>query len=231
MAFQGPPGYIAPPTNRYPFKEGAGGNSIWLHMERLADFASRAKVIVELGTGTCCGSTHAFDLGLKVSNAPDSAKGHFAVDIYDELNGEFAPKAPYFHYTKGDSRAPETMQAVLDSMQEHFGVTSDAYLPEVDILYIDTIHEYEFLKAEMALWQYVVTKNTLCLFHDTYLGGSYNPMTEAIKEMVAEKNDFGAPRRLFSSHRYMEISTHCNGLSALRPIGPPAAGKGMVQTV
>src|SRR5882724_3316188 len=222
MAFQGPPGYIAPPTNRYPFKEGAGGNSIWLHMERLADFASRAKVIVELGTGTCCGSTHAFDLGLKVSNAPDSAKGHFAVDIYDELNGEFRPKAPYFHYTQGDSRAVSTLEDVQEAMARHFRIGAGEMFPPVDILYIDTIHEYEFLKAELETWQYLIDPQTLCLFHDTYLGGSYNKMTEAIKEMVAENGP------LADTHRYMEISTHCNGLSALRPTGVPLlTGKGL----
>lgn len=225
MAFQGPPGYIAPSNARYPFKEGAGGNSIWLHMERLADFAARAKVIVELGTGTCCGSTHAFDLGLKVSNYPDKDKGHFAVDIYDYLNGEFMPKADYFHYTQGDSRAAVTMDEVLEEMKEHFGVTYTVDLPPVDILYIDTIHEYEFLKKELANWLEIIGPNTLCLFHDTYLGGSYNPMTDAIKEMVAEDGP------LFLTHRFQEISQHCNGLSALRPIGPPVIGKGMVQTI
>lgn len=202
-------GYEQPVSARYAFRPAAGGNSIWLLMERLADFAAGVGVIVEVGIATCSGSTHAFDLGLQASTAP--VKRHIGIDIHDAPDPAWEPPSPWWTYLQGDSREASTVERVL---KELTSPTTDGYPGPVlvpDLIYIDTMHTYEFLSAEMKVWPALGGPSTLWLFHDTWLGGSFNPMTNAITEAVAE----GGP--LADTHVYVEVTRDMNGLGALIP--------------
>lgn len=208
-------GYVQPASDRFAFRDGAGGNMIWLHLPLLADLASRAPsgVIVEVGTGCGDGSTHAFDLGLRANPAPDAMKRHVGVCDHPPAD-EWTPDAPWWRFVKGYSTDPDVTEAVRDLLVD----------PEVgrvhrpDILYIDTTHDYATLRAEMALWTCdadghggVGGPRTLYLFHDTYMGGAYNPMTEAAKETVRRGG------RLRGTHEWRDLSTACSGMGALVP--------------
>lgn len=205
-----PQGYVQPTSKRWTFRPGAGGNGIWEHMGRLADLAAKAAVIVEVGVACCTGSTHAFDVGLR--SRKSGGVLHIGVDLFDALDQDWEPKYRWFRYVQGDSTSPETVAKVEELLRVP---ATDGYpdeLRQVDILYIDTLHTYDQLKAELAVWLPLIGPKTLCLFHDTHMGGSYNPMTNAILEMVEE----GGP--LAETHRYVQIAENCNGLGALKPI-------------
>lgn len=205
-----PHAYIPPSVDRWPFRPGAGGNSIWSHMERLADIASRAAVIVEVGIATMTGSTHAFELGLQASPAAKGRKRHIGVDIHEAISGPWVPQSDWWQFVSGDSRSAGTVCRVRNLLTvDTDGGGSEFLTP--DILYIDTMHEYPQLKAELAVWKALVGPNTLLLFHDTHMGGQYNSMTDAIRELEASD--------LAASHRYVQISTECEGLGALVPVG------------
>jgi hypothetical protein len=200
-------GYEQPTSDRYQFRPGCGGGNIWKHLPRLADIAAKAGTIVEIGIATCTGSTHAFDLGLQQSKAP--VKMHIGVDIHDSANPEWAPRTPWWHYVKGDSREPATVAAVRDLLT---WAGTDGYpgatIPP-DVIYIDTIHEYDFLKTELANWEPLASDHTLWLFHDTYLLGTRHPLTDAIEEFAEAHQD---------RWRYFSLSEECSGMGALLPV-------------
>jgi hypothetical protein len=201
--------YVQPQSERYTFRPGCGGGNIWAHLERLADIAARASTIVEIGIATCTGSTHAFDEGLKVSPAP--YKRHIGVDIHPVANPAWAPKAEWWSYVKGDSREAATVARVqaLLTLPATDGYPGDFLAP--DIIYIDTVHEYEFLAAELGNWEPLASDATLWLFHDTYLNGPEHRhhLTDAIEEFAAKHAD---------RWRYVSLSEKCSGIGALVPL-------------
>ena len=203
--------YVPPDCSEWKFKPCAGGNSIWEHLGRLADLASCAAVIVEIGIATMNGSTHAFDLGLQKSDRPDCQKYHIGVDIHPSISGPWVPQSPWWEFVSGSSKDPATVQKVLHAITSYMD-GDGMYTPPIDILYIDTVHEYDFLKAELANWLPVIGPNTLVLFHDTHRGGQYHEMTNAILEMVAENGP------LVGTHEYLQLSETCEGLGALSPL-------------
>jgi hypothetical protein len=211
-----PHAYVPPDCSDFKFKPGAGGNSIWEHLPRLALLASQAAVIVEIGIASMTGSTHAFDLGLQESEAAPGRKLHIGIDIHDSVYGPWVPRSPFWHYVKGDSREPQTAYRVgklLDHLLDGDGI----YRQVIDILYIDTVHEYEFLKAELANWLPMIGPNTLVLFHDTHRGGSRDRMTDAIEEMVNNYVGDETSGALQRTHQYIQFSETCEGLGGLVP--------------
>ena len=77
-----------------------------------------------------------------------------------------------------------------------------------DLIFIDTVHTYEHLKKELELWEPLAVGDCKWLFHDTWMGGVYNPMTDAIKEFARNSN---------GKWEYSDITRECNGLGALLP--------------
>lgn len=206
-----PEGYIYPASSKYDFRYGSGGNSIWLHMERLAEFARKAPngVIVEVGVGCCDGSTHAFDLGLQASAVPKENRLHIGIDIHPEANPEWAPTSEWWQYVCASSQEESSVDEVRNRLifaHSH----GDLFYQYPDILYIDTVHEKPFLARELEIWPALCGPKTIYLFHDTWLGGSYNPMTDAIKEFAKEG-------KVRDTHFYVDLSTDCSGLGALLP--------------
>jgi hypothetical protein len=173
-------------------------SDIAYHMPFLEECASRAGVIVEIGVGHGNGSTRAFGRGL--SRSDKQHKMHVLVDTDPERPQE-KPPYDYWKVVTGASESEETMDAVDTLIQNHYA----------DIIFIDTVHTYEQMKPEMCLWtelQWSGTR-TLWLYHDTWMFGVYNHMTEAIKEFAVD------------GWEYVDHSKLAHGMGVLRHKGGP----------
>ena len=198
------PDYVPPKTDQFPFRPGCGGNSIWSHMERLAEFARLSNgVIVEIGLGCGDGSTHAFQLGLQQN--PAEYKRHIGVSDHP-VGQDWEPESSYWSFVKGDSRNTVTVKHAGNHLSEIDAGRMIVHKP--GIIYIDTEHSYECLKRELEIWPDIGDENTLYLFHDVHY---FAPMTEAIHEAVAVGG------RFHDTHDYVLISKECSGLGALVP--------------
>jgi len=167
-----------------------------LHMPVLEEYASNAKCIIELGCQYGAGSTLAFCRGIVRSGRYST---HISVDIKDQLHPLLRPMIPFWHLVLGDTRFPKTR----DDVQSILG--GCAY--ECDLLFIDTVHEKKFLAAELDNWFPLLADDCIMLFHDTHMGGKFNPMTEAITDFAAK----------YKNWRYVQLTTECDGLGALLP--------------
>lgn len=164
-------------------------------MPMLEEAASKAAFILEIGCGAGNGSCRAFRRGLKKSKAPEELKLHISIDINTEHPAYDRPTEPYWVKVSGDSRSIEVFDKVLDVM-----CTLGTEFPP-DIIFIDTDHTYEQMTEELRLWGRIAGPNTIWLFHDTYMFGPYNHMTDAIKEYASENGLV-----------YKDLATHSHGL-------------------
>ena len=140
------------------------------HMPFLETMAAHSGVVLEIGCGHGNGSTRAFTRGLRRSA---HRLHHVIVDI-DPERPEEMPLNDLYAVTKvtGDSRDPRVANTAARALADFYP----------DIIFIDTVHTYEQLAAELEVWRPLACKDTLWVFHDTWMFGSYNTMTNAIKE-------------------------------------------------
>lgn len=167
-------------------------SDIAYHMPFMEDAASRAGIIIEIGVGTGAGSTRAFARGLKRSAA--EVKMHIGVDIRPE-GVEEAPDS-YWYFVCGPSEAPSTAIKVAELIPDH----------AADIIFIDTIHIYEHMELELPIWERFAGYRTLWIFHDTWMFGIYNHMTEAIKDFC----------NLHPEWEFVDHSREAHGLGLMR---------------
>jgi hypothetical protein len=176
----------------------------------LYELARRATHVLEIGCGNLNGSSQAFLQGLaEYRSHPLHDPRFVSVDLHDPagfpLDGSWYAGYPalarcgFWDYVRGDSREPETVRQAQRSLGA-----------KPDVVYIDTEHTYEQMAAELDLWMPLVgTPGTLWLFHDTWMSGEYNTMTDAIKERCPD------------THAYADLRVDSNGLGALVPKGNP----------
>lgn len=147
------------------------------HMPFLEECASRASVIVEIGVGHGNGSTRAFARGL--ARSTHFGKLHIGVDIDPERPQE-KPGYPYWHEVHGPS------EQILIAFMVGNLIVDGGRQPDrrPDIIFIDTDHNYEQMQKELEAWSPLAGPNTLWIFHDTWMSGEYNHMTDAIKEFA-----------------------------------------------
>lgn len=179
-------------------------DDISLHMETISKFASQCTDIVEIGPEFGNGSTRAIAAGIYRKEYPLNA-GWVTVDIVDHIIPECRPTHPGWSMVVGDSRETSTLLDV------------DSIIPVADLIFIDTIHEKEFLAKELSVWVNIAWDGTVWLFHDTWMMGSYNRMTDAIKEFAQANPQW----------KYVDISRKCNGLGALIPADKELADYGV----
>ncbi len=176
-------------------------SDIAYHMPFLEEWASRSALIVEIGVGTGTGSTRAFTRGLLRSDR--SAKLHVLVDIDPERPHE-KPAHEWWKTIYGPSEDVLTRTSVE-------GLIDDLYPASIfrspDIIFIDTIHDYEHMSKELAIWPKIASPRTLWAFHDTWIWGVYNHMTEAIKDWAASQPE---------GWEYFDQSKHAHGLGVMR---------------
>lgn len=149
------------------------------HMPFLTYLAEHAANILEIGAGHGNGSTRAFERGLKNSeHAGKSHLTHITVDIDPERPHLKPVSTENYHYRAviGDSRCSQTYAANLSDFRP-------------DIIYIDTEHTYDVLKKELGALTAagLIWYGTVLVFHDTWMFGKYNTMTDAIKEWCEEQ--------------------------------------------
>jgi len=167
-------------------------SDIAYHMPFMEDAASKAAIIMERGVGRGAGSTRAFARGLKRSAA--EVKMHIGVDIRPE-GVEEVPDS-YWYFVCGPSEAPSTAIKVAELIPEH----------DADIIFIDTIHIYEHMELELPIWERFAGYRTLWIFHDTWMFGIYNHMTEAIKDFC----------NLHPEWEFVDHSREAHGLGLMR---------------
>jgi cephalosporin hydroxylase len=159
--------------------------------EFLYDSARTAKFILEIGIGLGNGSTAALNEGVRDSGAENPL--HISVDILDYMT--IKPIFPWWYLIVGDSTDPITVEAVRAVCGER----------RPDIIFIDTIHFGGHVWNEMNLWAPLTHDGTVWLFHDTWLWGVYNNMTDAIKRFAQE-----------NSWVYDDVYTEMHGLGRMR---------------
>lgn len=164
----------------------------------IREYASYARNILELGCEYGTGSTRAIEEG--VGGRQDVVWR--SVDLEDKIKPEHRPKHDGWGFVKGDSRATETVIRVMSSMPE------DRWVEGFDLIFIDTQHDYHHMRTELETWSVEASDTCRWLFHDTWMNGRYNTMTDAIKEF-AEKHAY--------RWIYTDLSMAWNGLGALLP--------------
>ena len=169
-------------------------------------YAEKATVAIDIGVCKATGSTRYIIKGMKKN--PAKNKIFIGIDHKDQREDWFKLE-PWQHYVLGDSRKQSTVDKVKEILK--FIKTKDKEVVvhfSADLIFIDTVHEYEFLKQELALWKQLAHAKTIWLFHDTWMFGIYNHMTDAIKEFAEESGIW----------EYVDITKEAHGLGILRPI-------------
>jgi len=138
-----------------------------VHMATITDHAARASSILELGCAEGYGSTRALARGLALS--PAAKKCHISVDTDPRLPLE-RPEAPYWQVVHGSRAMSGTAEIVARV----------ALVLPFDLIFVDTIHTYEYLDSELRLWWVLCSDRAVWLFHDTWLFGGGNHITVAI---------------------------------------------------
>ena len=162
-----------------------------VHMPTLEDYASRAAVIIEIGVGHGNGSTRAFARGL--ARSEKHVRVHVGVDM-DPVRPQIKPDR-FWCEVHGMSEDPATASWVKIMLGDRMA----------DIIFIDTVHTYEQMVQELPIWAAFSGPETIWLFHDTWMFGPYNQMTEAIKEFAAA-----------NGLEYTDLSRESHGLGMMR---------------
>lgn len=150
----------------YPSNEGVSG-TISDVMPDIEEHARNSNgFVLELGVQYGDGSTVSIQRGL--AGHPNPL--HVSVDIDDRTL--WKPDVPWWHYIIGDDLLTETRGHVLD--------VCGARRPS--LIFIDTIHSYEHMQAELNLWSPLACPETVWLFHDTW---TCRGMTLAITEFAS----------------------------------------------
>jgi hypothetical protein len=169
-------------------------------------YAEKATVAIDIGTCKGTGSTRYIRKGMKKNPAPN--KVFISIDIKDERE-DFFEQRDWEHYVLGDSREQGTVARCFQILNPvvHSGIVEKDITRKADLIMIDTIHEYDFLKIELENWKQLAHDKTIWLFHDTWMFGTYNRMTDAIKEFAAADGRW----------EYVDITKEAHGLGMLKP--------------
>lgn len=167
------------------------------HMPYLESVASRCSIIIEIGCGHGNGSTRAFERGLLRTTHSAGARLFVSVDNNPD-KPDVKPSIPCWEKVTADSRSSLAKADVWDLL---CGSSI-----EVDLIYIDTDHTYFQLAAELINYFPMAGPSTIWLFHDTWMSGVYNPMTDAILDFC----------KLYPEWEYVEITRESHGLGMMK---------------
>lgn len=150
----------------YPANEGVSGTISDL-MPDIEENARRSNgFVLELGVQYGDGSTVAIHRGLLSQTDPL----HISVDIDDRMI--WWPPVPWWRIIVGDDLLQETFDRVVNLCGSR----------QPGLIFIDTIHSYAHMQAELKLWSPLAAADTVWLFHDTW---TCRGMTQAIQEFAA----------------------------------------------
>jgi hypothetical protein len=77
----------------------------------------------------------------------------WSVDVDPSCSATYAAH-PLWHFVRSDSRDPAPLAVA--------GLPS-----KIDVLFVDTLHEYEHVREELAVWEPRVSRDGIVLIHDT----------------------------------------------------------------
>jgi predicted O-methyltransferase YrrM len=169
------------------------------HLGTLFFFATNARpqLIVELGTrggeSTCA----------LLAAAEESSAAVLSIDM-DECGGLDLPYRERWTFVRGDD-----VEFGRDRFPEWCG--QNGRDPVIDVLFIDTSHEYEHSKAEIEAWFPHLAPGAVVIFHDTNMGrGAYARMDGSTG--FGWNNDRGVIRAIeeYLGRRYDENSFFCD---------------------
>ena len=161
------------------------------HVPVLRYLAARARVILELGTETGLGSTKAFEEGFAMNPG-----GDLWISIDWDASKLTRPGDKRWNLVIGDTTDRATLDLVLWKFEVLFW-----NIGYPDLIFIDTHHTVEQMTKELDIWQALGVDPTIWVFHDTWMEGRYNLMTDVIKEFASKQG-----------MRYLDYSKSCNGL-------------------
>jgi len=161
-------------------------------MPSLEEAASRSSFVIELGCGDGNGSLRALSRGLRRSKAKNPL--YISVDLREERPKFDIPTESWWRVIHGDSAEPVVAEKAR----------SIAGKRKADLIFIDTAHTPQQMRLELALWSQFAGAGTVWLFHDTWMGGNYNRMTDAIKEFAAREG-----------WKYEDLSKESSGLGRM----------------
>lgn len=142
-------------------------------MPIMEEYASKCGVILELGCGLGNGSTRALIRGLEKSSHP--TKCMISVDSEEDRPHE-VPTVPWWFMIHGKTEDRMTAEKARTLLYSHCQRLT------ADLIYVDTEHTFEQIIKELWVWSMFSTDRTIWLFHDTWMFGVYNTMTDAIKQ-------------------------------------------------
>jgi len=154
----------------------ADSEDIAQHMPVLEAAAALSAFVIELGCGDGNGSLRALTAGLRRS--PLAFPLYISVDLRPDRPCVDVPTEHWWNVIHGDSADP----AVVNQAK---AIAGDR---KADLIFIDTAHTIQQMRLELELWSHFAHRGTTWLFHDTWMGGGYNRMTDAIKEFAAANN-------------------------------------------
>src|SRR5262245_57357776 len=125
----------------------------------------------------------------------------WSVDVDPSCSTAYAAH-PLWHFVCADSRDPAPLAAA--------GLPS-----EIDVLFVDTLHEYDHVRDELAVWGPRVSRSGIVLIHDT----------DTYPEVRHAAEDYARRRGLHS-----EFLPSSNGLGVIHP-APVARPAGVVTVV
>jgi predicted O-methyltransferase YrrM len=177
------------------FKDGLRKSDISDHLGSLFFFTvgAKPKLIIELGTGGG-ESTRALLAAAFLSKAV-----LLSIDIEDCESIDL-PFRENWHFVQAED---------IDFGMFHFeGWCRDHQIePIVDVLFIDSSHEYEHTKSEIATWIRYLSEEGIIIFHDTNMGEGIYSRTDGSVD-IGWNNDRGVIRAIeeYVGRKYEESS-------------------------
>ncbi len=145
-------------------------------MPLLSQYARENPVVLEIGCGLGNGSTRALAQGINEALV-QGVNVHEVLLVSVDLDPSRPLEEPperWWHKVTGDSRDSKTVDKVRELVADVY------YRPK--LIFIDTEHSKEQIEVELQVWGKISTGLCVWLFHDTWMWGNYNPMTDAIRE-------------------------------------------------
>ncbi len=151
----------------------------------LEEHASRSAFIIELGCGDGHGSLRAMARGLRRSTAKN--KLYISVDIRPDRPKFSVPDEDWWFKVTGDSKNYQTLKQVWEQVAHRKLVAVEGDdIRQADIIFVDSWHSYEQVKGEIDLWKIFAGPRTTWYFHDIWMFGKRQDLTDAILEFAAE---------------------------------------------
>lgn len=164
---------------------------VWVYQEIIS--AAKPSVIIETGT-KFGGSAVMFDSFIEMLKYDGIV---ISVDINHDAVPDVVVDNPNIYLITGDSGSEETFKEVKELTESQFETTKNRNI----LIVLDSLHTYDHVKKELALYSTLVSKGCHLVVEDTTCAG----LRAAIYEFVEENHDF---KINISMERFMLTAAH-----------------------